>query len=119
MLIKLAGTIPIANIGNVIGSWTTLQGDAWVRASMVTNLTASAYVKASYWACVPWFSAAYSGPQDVSLPHEARAELAFGLKGASAALELFIAAEHLFDDVSTVGSGPTSYEQIGLRIRPR
>lgn len=103
----------------LLGSWASMQGAAWLRASLLNGLSQSTYIRASYWASIPWFSSRYTGPGDKPFLHEAHAEVALGMKGASASLEMWFAAEHLFDDVSTVGSGPTSFGQLGIRLRPK
>lgn len=103
----------------LLGSWASMQGSAWIRAMLASDLGSSTYLRCIYWASVPWFSSSYTGPSDTPIPHDARAEVAFGVKGTKAALEIWLAAEHLFDDVSTVGAGPSTYNQLGIRIRPR
>jgi hypothetical protein len=90
-----------------------VQGDA------ALTLGANAALAARYHLRLPWFSNRYGAPEDIVVPHDARAEVMLTVMSAVAAADVVIAAEHTFDEVATTSAQPSTYLQVGLRLRSR
>ena len=67
----------------------------------------------------PFFSNRFGAPDDIVVPHEARAELFMSLVSPKAFISLVAAADHTWDEVASLTAQPTTVLQLGLRVGGR
>lgn len=104
---------------SLTGSWTGMQGALWFRGDATVTVATHFLVGARYYISLPWFSNRYGAPNDIVVPHDARAELFGTLFSHVAAMDIVVSAEHTFDEVAYLNAMPSTYLQIGLRFRSR
>ncbi len=101
------------------GLWSGMSGAAWVQANASLTLSQHLALGGSYHLRLPWFTDRYGAPDDIVVPHDARAELMLSIMSTVAVADVVISAEHIFDEVALVTATPSTYLQVGLRFRPR
>ncbi len=101
------------------GSWKGMQGALWFRGDATTTVSEAFLVGARYYISLPWFSDRYGAPEDIVVPHEARAEVFGTFHSMLAAMDIVLSAEHTFDEVALLNAMPSTYFQVGLRFRSR
>jgi hypothetical protein len=99
-------------------TWRNLQGAVWGRGVAQWNLGHAASIHTLYYLSVPVMDSRQGLPVDKPIPHEARIEVALGLRGKASVMELVLSAEHTFDELSYIDAQPSTYAGIGLRFRP-
>lgn len=106
-------------VSSLTGSWNGMQGALWFRGDATVNLAESFLIGARYYISIPWFTNRYGAPDDIVIPHDARAELFATLFSHAAVMDVVISAEHTFDEVAYLNAMPSTYLQFGLRFRGR
>lgn len=102
---------------SLAGSWSGMQGTAWMRVQNLLELTPSVGVLISGIACVPWYSSRPGASSDV--PYDARAELALSLMGPTSRLDIALVAERSFDELAMAMQARSSYVGLCVRFMPK
>ncbi len=101
------------------GSWNGLQASVWARGQIGWTLSSSIEAGGSYYISFPFFTNRYGAPDDIIVPHEARAELFLSLVSSRAFFSIIAAADHTWDEVASLAAQPTTVLQLGLRVGGR
>ena len=101
------------------GSWNGLQASVWARGQIGWTLSSSIEAGGSYYISFPFFTDRYGAPDDIIVPHEARAELFMSLVSSRAFISIVAAADHTWDEVASLAAQPTTVLQLGLRVGGR
>jgi len=101
------------------GSWNGLQASVWARGQIGWTLGSTLHAGGSYYISFPIFTDRYGAPDDIVVPHEARAELFLSVVSSKAFISLVAAADHTWDEVASLTAQPTTVLQLGLRVGGR
>ena len=101
------------------GLWNGLQASVWARGQIRWALSSTVRAGGSYYISFPFFTNRYGAPDDIVVPHEARAELYLSLVSERAFVSVVAAADHTWDEVAFLSAQPTTVLQLGLRVGGR
>ncbi|MBU3679994.1 MAG: hypothetical protein FGM32_10380 [Candidatus Kapabacteria bacterium] len=100
-----------------MGSWSGMQGAAWMRVQNILELAPTVGVLISGIASAPWYSSRPGASSDV--PYDARAELALSLMGPTSRLDIALVAERSFDELAMAMPARSSYVGLCVRFMPK
>ena len=112
--INASDTRTPASIG---GSWSGMQGAAWLRASATYPLSSLLALQLDAFGSMPWFTSHRT--RRTTLPFDARADLALVLTGRAATIHLALTAERLFDEITIARPHATQFVGVALKFMPR